>query len=130
MSVQKHLNDAQPAVSAKPALKMTVAYLKDFLGNMSSTENIGASDDLSGFTKSVFTEIVYEEDEPVEAFDFGTVHIKQTKALHLDEFDVPVILYEMQFIDLGVALAIEARRSSMWYYYPGGLTAIADTPSA
>lgn len=104
-----------------PEWKITTDYLEDVLGNMSSSENIGASDTLSGLIPSIFDEIVGEEDEPAHAFDFGQVDVAEARALHLDEFDIPVIWYELRFIDLGVALPIEARRSSMWYYYPGSL---------
>lgn len=104
-----------------PEWKITTEYLEDVLSNLSSSENIGASDALSGLIPSVCAEIIGEEDEPTDAFDFGHVEAIEAGALHLDEFDIPVIWYELRFMDLGVALPIEARRSSLWYYYPGSL---------
>lgn len=114
------LNVKEPRPDA-PEWKITTEYLEDVLSNLSSSENIGASDTLSGLIPSVFAEIVGEEDEPADRFDFGHVEVAEAGALHLDEFDIPVIWYELRFIDLGVALPIEARRSSLWYYYPGAL---------
>lgn len=99
-------------------------FLIDFLNNTSSTEHIGCSDHLDHLKSAVLTELVSEERESVEAFDFGQVEVNMTQSIRLDEDSIPVLKYELLFVDLKFKINIEARHAYHWYYYLEGYSNI------
>ncbi|MED4547618.1 MULTISPECIES: hypothetical protein [Bacillus] len=91
-------------------------YITDYIHNLSTTENIGASRNLNDLKYIVLDEIL--EDSIFDKNSCGKTVLNCLKSVYLDEDTTPCVLYDLQFTDLKISLEIKAMCFYDWYYYP------------